>query len=246
RPQSHATLAQQATRSEPLLAVLPFRNLNEGTASRYFSDGITQEIVDALLQVTEIRVSAPASSFALRNADTTRAATTLVATHELTGSVERHGSDLRVVAQLTDMDRNRVIWSHIYRTTVAQTPALQHHIAVQIANALDMRLSSQSLREAASIDPEAYDHYLRGRDLFRQRRDHLLAEKELETSVRLAPAFARAWSTLAAIRYLLAAWASETGEDSTPMLKEARNAANRALALNPNNGEALGVLAVIT
>lgn len=243
RPQSQqASLA----RREPLIAVLPFRNLNTGAASQYFSDGITQEIVDALLQVTDIRVAAPASSFALRNVGAAHTAKALAATHLLGGSVERHGSDLRVVAQLTDMDGNRVVWSRIYRTTVAQTPSLQHHIAVQVANALDMRLSRQSLKEAVHIDPVAYDHYLRGRDLFRQRRSPSMAAEELETAVHLAPAFARAWSTLAAVRYLETAWDLETGQNSTPMLNEARSAANRALVLDPNNGEAFGVLAVIS
>lgn len=231
---------------EPLLAVLPFRNLDGGSGSRYFSDGITQEIVDALLQVTEIRVAAPSSSFALRRAGAARTAKALAATHVLDGSVERHASELRVVAQLMDMDRNRVIWSRIYRTTVAQTPALQHHIAMQIANTLDLRLSPRSLNDAAHIDPVAYDRYLRGRDMFRQRRDPAVAVRELETSVHLAPTYARAWSTLAAVNYLRAAWASETGQDSRPMLGEARRAANRALALDRDNGDALGVLAVIS
>jgi TolB-like protein/DNA-binding winged helix-turn-helix (wHTH) protein len=239
-PQSqHASLAHR----EPLLAVLPFRNLNADAASQYFSDGITQEVTDALLQATEIRVAASASSFALRPAGAARTAKTLAATHVLSGSVERHGDDLRVVAQLADMDRDRVIWSRICRTTVAQTPALQHHIAVQIANALDMRLSAQSLKDSAHVDPIAYDHYLRGRDMFRQRRDPLVAEKELETSTRLAPGFAKAWATLAAVRYLKGNWFHELKKDSAAVYKQARNAANRALALDPGNADAIGVLA---
>jgi TolB-like protein/DNA-binding winged helix-turn-helix (wHTH) protein len=242
RPQSDRA---SLTRREPLLAVLPFRNLNADASSRYFSDGITQEIVDALLQVTEIRVAAAGSSFQLRHADATRAARTLAATHVLTGSVERHGSDLRVVAQITDMNHNRVIWSRIYRTTVAQTPALQHHIAMQIANALDMRLSSRSLNDAAHVDPVAYDHYLRGRDLFRQRLNLSVAKKELEASVALAPDFAKAWSTLAAVRFVTSNYGDpDFQKDSAQGFKAARIAAMHALALDRINGEALGVVAI--
>lgn len=229
---------------DPLLAVLPFRNVPADGTSRYFADGVTEEIIDALLQLTQIRVAAPASSFVMRNADARKTAKALAATHVLTGSVGRDGGNLRVVAQLVDSQRNRVLWGHIYRTTVGQTSALQHHIAVQIANALDMRLSPRSFSDAARIDPVAYDHFLRGRDLFWQRRDIDIATEELEKSVSLAPEFAKAWSTLAETRYLFANWYFEVGQGREPRMEAARSAAKRALALDPNNGEAFGVLAV--
>lgn len=225
---------------EPLLAVLPFQSLTADSGSRYFSNGITQEIVDTLLQQTEIRVAATSASFRFRNPSD--AAKALAATHVLSGSVQRDGSRLRLIAQLADVRRNRILWSRAYDRTVVQTPRLQHDVALQVANALEMRLSENSLSDAQKIDPVAYDHYLRGREMFRERTDIDAAASELELAVRLAPDFARAWSTLAAVRYVGADFeVGQAGGDRAIELAQA--AARRALALNPRGGEALGVLA---
>ncbi|HLY05816.1 MAG TPA: BTAD domain-containing putative transcriptional regulator [Rhizomicrobium sp.] len=236
-----------APRPAPLLAVLPFQNLNADSGSRYFSDGITAEIVDAMLRITQIRVVSAGSSFRLRNSGAPAAAKALAATHILSGSIRRNGEQINVIAQLTDARNNQVIWSAAYDRTMTEIPALQHDIAVQIANALDMRLSPSALVVARNINPEAYDHYLRGRD-FLFARNHDAAIAELETSIRLAPGFSRAWSSLAATRLVLAAMAvSPFSQDyDAAMATTTRDAAQRALTLDPNNGEALAVLAWVT
>lgn len=233
--------------NEPLVAVLPFQNLSADSGLRYFSDGITQEIVDALLRSTQIPVSGTAASFRFRDVDAAQAAKELAATDILSGSVQRNGNRLRIVAQLTDLQNNRTVWSGTYDRTVAQAPALQEDIALQIADALDMRLSARSLKEAESIDPAAYDHYLRGRDFFIQRKPDP-AITELEAAVRSAPNFAKAWSTLAATRFILAGSTrfEDKQADVTSMERDARVAAQRALALDPNSAEALSVLAILT
>lgn len=232
---------------EPLLAVLPFQNLGADSGSRYFSDGITTEIVDALLRITQIRVASPASSFRLRDAGVPVVAKSLAATHLLSGSVRRNGNQINVIAQLTDARSNQVIWSGAYDRTMTEIPALQHDIAVQIANAMDMRLSPSALIVARKINPEAYDHYLKGRDfLFERNPEGAIAE--LETSIRLAPGFSRAWSSLAATRLALASEAvSPFNEDyDASMVRATQAASQRALALDQNNGEALAVLATVT
>jgi TolB-like protein/Tfp pilus assembly protein PilF len=232
---------------EPLLVVLPFQNLGADADSRYFSDGITGEIVDALLRTTQIRVVSPNSSFRFRDVSAARAAKALAATHILSGSVQRGGDRIHMIAQLTDMRNNAVIWSHTYDRAIAQSQALQRDIAVQIADSLDMRLSPNSLKEAQQISPPAYDHYLKGRDLFLQRNLES-ASVELETSIRLAPDFAKAWSTLAAVRMIRVsyAYAERRQEDDPTMRDSARDAAERALSLDPDNGEALAVLGDLT
>ncbi|MGH6878516.1 MAG: BTAD domain-containing putative transcriptional regulator [Rhizomicrobium sp.] len=234
-------------KQEPLLAVLPFQNLSADPGSRYFSDGITGEIVDALLRITQIRVASPGSSFHFRNASAPSAAKALAATHVLSGSVERTGDRVHVIARLIDIRDNSIIWGRTYDRAIVQTPALQQDIAVQIADALDMRLSPGALNEAQHVSPAAYDHYLKGRDLFLQR-DLNAAAAELDASIRLAPNFARAWSTLASVRSVLVndMFFERNEDDVAAMEKSVRAAAQRALALDPNNGEALAVLAQIT
>jgi DNA-binding SARP family transcriptional activator/TolB-like protein len=235
------------SRHEPLLAVLPFQNLNADSRSRYFSDGITEEVIDALLHTTELRVVSPGSSFRFRKAGAAKAAKALAASHVLSGSIQRVGDRIHLIAQLTDMRDNRVVWSHAYDRAVAQVPALRRDIAVQIADALDLRLSPGSLKEEGLINPLAYDHYLKGRDLFLQR-DLEAAEPEVEAATRLAPKFAKAWSTLAAVRIVRVShlFSERKEDDESLMEKAAKTAANRALTLDPNNGEALAVLAHLT
>ncbi len=230
------------SREEPLLAVLPFQNLSADVGSRYFSDGITEEIVDALLRITQIRVASPRSSFRFRDSSAADAAKALDATDVLSGSVERDGDRVHIVAKLTDVPDNRVIWSRAYDRAIAQMPALRHDIAVQIADALDMRLSSSSLDEAQHVNPAAYDHYLKGQDLFQERK-LAAAATELEASVRLAPSFAKAWATLAAVRVIRVSYGEA---DAASLEIAAWPAAQRALALDPNDGEALAVLADLT
>ena len=235
-----------SSRHEPLLAVLPFDTPKADAGSRYFSDGITEEIVDALLRATQVRVVSPGSSFRFRRAGAARAAKDLAATHVLSGSVERSGGRIHLIAQMTDMQDGNVIWSQTYDRTIEQAPALRRDIAVQIADALDMRLSATSRKEE-QINPAAYDHYLKGRDLFLERNLEA-AEPELEAATRLAPKMSKAWSTLAAARivHVSRLFLERREDDEALMEMSARTAANRALALDPDDGEALAVLAHLT
>jgi len=232
--------------SQSLIAVLPFQNLSGDVRTRYFSDGMTEEIVDALLRTTQIRVVAPRSSFRLRNAGASKVANFLTATLVLSGSVQRNEDRVHVVAQLTD-STGAGIWSQTYDRTIAEAPSLQQDIAIQIADALNMRLSPSSLADAQKVNPAAYDHYLKGRDLFIQR-DIPAALLELEQSVRLAPRFPRAWSTLAAARMAYNGYKliTEANNYDSSIERAAMLAAKRASMLDPNDGEALGVQAMVT
>ncbi|HEX4160291.1 MAG TPA: BTAD domain-containing putative transcriptional regulator [Rhizomicrobium sp.] len=227
------------SRTEPLLAVMPFQNLGADTAARSFSAGISGEIADALQRTTQIRIASTPSSL------DARAPQTPAATHVLSGSVERVGDRMHVIVQLMDIQDDSVIWSRAYDRAVAQAPALRHDLAVQIAAALGKLISSRDFGEAHR-GSAAYDHYLNGRSLF-LRNDPRAAAAELDASVRLAPDFANAWSTLAAVRMLIATDTFVQHKDAydPAIVKTARAAAQRARALDPNNGEALGVLAML-
>jgi DNA-binding SARP family transcriptional activator/TolB-like protein/tetratricopeptide (TPR) repeat protein len=235
----------ESPQREPLLVVVPFQNLSGDPQLQYFSDGMTEEIKGALLRLTQIRVAASVDGARFHGAGATWRMPD--ATHVLSGSVQRSAGRVHVIAQLAETAHNRIIWSRAYDRTLRETPVLQQDMAVQIADALDMRLSPGALREAQRIDPSAYDHYLRGRDLFLQREDPDAAIAELEISVRLAPRFAKAWSTLAASRYLLASYLWEQDEQRAIALESsARETAQHALMLDPDDGEALGLKAVLT
>jgi TolB-like protein/Tfp pilus assembly protein PilF/transcriptional regulator with XRE-family HTH domain len=231
---------------DPLLAVLPFENLGGDAQTRYFSDGITEEIVEALLRTTQIRIAAPGASFNFRGEHASEATKAMSATHILRGSVQRQSDHVRVVARLSDVRDSRVIWSRTYDRTLAEAPALQRDIAVQIADALDMQLSSGALDEARTVNPVAYDHYLKARDLLLARDDLEVAISELEVALRLAPRFAKAWSTLAMVHYVLSGHQFAVDEDDKGLSHEhaAQDAARHALALDPNDPEALGLEAL--
>ena len=228
---------------EPLLAVLPFQNLSDDTGSRHVSDGLAGEIADALQRTTKIHVANTPAGLRSANASAPRA---LTATHVLSGSVERVGDRIRVIAQLMSIQDDSVVWSHAYDTAIARTSSLQHATALQIAGTLGSLLSSGSLGEARHPNAAAYDHYLNGRRLFLQNYPGAAAA-ELEKSVRLAPDFANAWATLAASRWLLAtnALKQHDGRHDPSMANAARAAAERALKIDPNNGEAHGVFALL-
>ncbi|HEY3637116.1 MAG TPA: BTAD domain-containing putative transcriptional regulator [Rhizomicrobium sp.] len=217
-------------RVEPLLAVMPFQGLSTDSDSRAFAGGISNEIADALRQTTKIRVAPAPSGFPHANAP--------AATHVLSGSVERTGGKLHVIVQLMDITDDRVVWGHAYDRALSQTPELRHDVATQIAGALGKLLTSDSFSQVP-MGSAAYDHYLKGRSLFRQNEPDA-ASAELEDSIRLAPGFANAWSSLATVRLRLA---RDTHDSS--LAHAASAAAERAIALDPNNGEAQGVLAML-
>ncbi len=221
-----------SSRQEPFLAVMPFQDLGADPQSRDFSSRISREIAEALLQTTKIHVAAAPSSLRLPNADSP------AATHVLSGSVERAGSRIHIIAQLMDIADDRVVWGHAYDETMSQIPGSRRDIAAQIAGALGKLLSSDSF-SAAPMGSAAYEHYLKGRSLFR-RNDSRGAVAELEAATGVAPDFANAWATLGAARLRLAMDARDPS-----MAGAARAAAQRAIALDSNNGEAQGVLAML-
>jgi TolB-like protein len=229
-------------REEPFLAVLPFQTLSADSGSQYFSDRIGADIANALRRKPQIRIASAASSLEPHNDSAPKA---LAATHILSGSVERVGSQLHVIAQLMEMKDDRVVWSHAYNAAGAQRPETRN-VAAQIAGAVGEVLASGSFDKAPHANSAAYDHYLKGRALLRQH-DARAAIGELEMSVRLSPGFAKAWSALAAARRLFAAstLAERKGAYDPSMANAARAAAQRAFVLDPNDGMALGVLALL-
>jgi TolB-like protein/Tfp pilus assembly protein PilF len=228
------------SRQEPLLAIMPFQNLSTDRAARTLAAGISDEIATSLKQNGRIRIASISSD---RDAGAPHPP---AATHVLSGSVERIGDRIHVIAQLMDIRDDDVIWSHAYDRAMEQATELRHDIGSQITGALTRLLSSGSFGDALHLSSAAHDHYLKGRELL-LRNDPREAGAELETSIGLAPDFASAWSTLAKARLLLATnlFAGQVKSSAPAVADAARTAAERALALDPDNGEALGVLAML-
>jgi adenylate cyclase len=231
---------------KPILAVMAFDNLGGGDDMAYFSDGISEEILQAISRARGISIIGKASSFRFRGADKTprQIVTELGATHMLDGSVRRSGGHLRINAQLVDVQSQLTLWSDRYDRAVTDILVVQDEIAAAIAAALDTHFTPAAAR--AAINPEAYDLYLQARAVYG--RDNSLAEQLkcialLEAAVAKAADFAPAWGLLAMFRGLALPRTSDS--EGETMRIAARAEAARALAIDPECGEAMMALALL-
>lgn len=232
---------------EPSIAVLPFSNLSPEPED-YFSDGLTEEIIHALSSVQGIRVVARTSAFAFRhrNADVRHVGQALNVGFVLEGSVRKSKGALRVTAQLVSTKDGYQLWSCRYDRHIDDVFAVQDEIAREIVNMLRVSTGNQprAFPANAAGNFEAYSLYLHGRyHLNRQTRESFhraidCFEQALTKSPRYAPAF----SGVAVAWLYLGMFASNAPHEAMP---KAREAANRALEINPQNGDALSVAACI-
>ncbi len=232
--------------NKPILAVLPFDNLGGGDDMAYFSDGISEEILQVIARVRDLRVIGKASSFRFRGVDKTsrQIFAELGATHMLDGSVRRAGGQIRINAQLVDTQSQLTLWSERYDRAVTDILVVQDEIAAAIAAALDTHFTPAAARPA--INPKAYDLYLQARAVYG--RDNSLGEQLkcivlLEATVAQAPDFAPAWGLLAMFRGLTLPRTSDS--DGETMRIAARAEAARALALDPECGQAMMAMALL-
>ena len=241
-----AAAATPALVGKPILAVMAFDNLGGGDDMAYFSDGISEEILQAISRARGIRVIGKASSFRFRGAEKTprQIVTELGATHMLDGSVRRSGGQLRINAQLVDVQTQLTLWSDRYDRAVTDVLVVQDEIAAAIAVALDTHFTPAAAR--TTIDPKAYDLYLQARAVYG--RDNSLGEQLkcivlLEAAVARAPDFAPAWGLLAMFRGLALPRTSDS--EGETMRIAARAEAARALAIDPECGQAMMALALL-
>jgi len=240
------------------IAVLPFVNMSDDASNEYFSDGISEELLNVLAQLPGLRVAARTSSFQFKgmNPDIAKIAETLNVAHILEGSVRKSGTTLRITAQLIKADDGFHLWSKSYDREVDDIFAVQDEIATAISEALMVKLALKSsdgevvqptIVKAANTD--AYDAYLQGRQLIHRRGRKALEEavRHLERSLRLDNDFAAAHAQLGIATTLLLDSPGSYGELS---LAEVRRKAiphfERALELEPNLADAHGGLALLT
>jgi TolB-like protein/Tfp pilus assembly protein PilF len=231
--------------SEPSIAVLPFTDMSPEGDQAYFSDGISEELLNLLVRVKGLAVASRTSSFAFKGTQLglEEIAEELGVDHVLEGSVRKAGDQVRITAQLIDARTDRHLWSDTFDRKLDDIFAIQDEIANAIVQALQNELgllqdAGEITVEADTGNLDAYELYLQGRQLFIAR-DQLPRSMELlEQAVGLDPAFARAWETLAAVYSVAPSWNIQDRE----YVRLSNEAAERALALNDRLSMAWAVL----
>jgi adenylate cyclase len=232
------------------IAVLPFANVSGKADEDYFSDGMTEELLNVLAKVPQLKVVARTSVFQFKEkgGDIREIGHKLGVANIVEGSVRRDGPQVRITAQLVRVADGFHIWSETYDRKLESVFALQDQIARRIADALKLSLGvSAPVIARPAIHPQAYDEYLKGRALLRQRRDLPSAIAHFKAAVAKAPEFAAAWSSLS-ITYEVSFWYTPqiTPEYGAELLAGEAAAAERAAALEPDTvatEHALGALA---
>jgi adenylate cyclase len=224
------------------VAVLPFANLSPDPENAYFADGIAEEVLNILARIEGLRVASRTSSFSLRGTaiDVPEIAARLGVAHVLEGSVRRQGPRVRISAQLIDARSDQQLWSETYDRELEDIFAIQEQIAQAIADALSDTLGMRQVKvQAPTKDLEAYELFLRGRQLFALRGPGVVTARTLlEQAVARDPEFATAWAVLAAVNYVVPSYIDVDPSESDAGAAEA---VDRALRLDADEPTALSV-----
>jgi TolB-like protein/Tfp pilus assembly protein PilF len=231
------------------VAVLAFENMSPDPENEYFADGISEEILNVLSGLGDLRVIARTSAFSFKGTGATVAeiAEKLDVGYVLEGSVRKAGDRVRVTAQLIETGTESHLWSETYDRDLDDIFAVQDEIARAIAGELELTLTpdqESGLVVAMTENLEAYNKYLLGRQLWHARNIHNLraSAEALREAVTLDPEFAEAWTALADTWVLIPEYDPMMSLASIPA---ARDAVNRALELKPNLPQALTTRAYI-
>ena len=231
-------------RQRDSIVVLPFANLSSEAENEYFADGMTEEIINALANVSGLRVIARTSAFAFKglNRDIREIGKQLGVGTVLEGSVRRAGGHLRITAQLIDVSGGHHLWSERYDRELRDVFAIQNEIAGTIARRLEADQGVSAQRERPTDDLDAYEAFLRGRFYFAKGTPDNYAKsvEHYERAVALDADFAEAYTELAAT---LSYWALlAEPEDQFP---RAKTAAQLALEIDETLADAHAILGFI-
>lgn len=244
-----ATVDEAPGVSTPSIAVLPFVNMSADESSAYFSDGLADTLLHMLAQIRDLRVAARTSSFQFRdqNTDITKIAEALNVGTVLEGSVQRAGNKIRVTAQLIEAETGYHLWSGNYDRSLDDVFVIQDEIANEVVSALKVSLlgdSADKLVEHETDSVEAYTEYLLAINDGNQYSFEALrrAEQRFRNAVRLDPGFALAWARLGQLYLDMNYYGAG---DFREMNVNARDAASRAMDLDPDSAAAIAVLAAV-
>ena len=228
------------------IAVLPFLDLSPNHDQGYFSDGMSEELLNALAQVKDLKVAGRTSSFHFRDAgsDLSVVGKALGVANVLEGSVRKQDNKVRIAARLVEIADGRELWSHEYDGDLSDVFKLQEDIAQAIAGQLRIVLVGEQKSQLVpelTPNPEAHALYLRASDIFVRRDGTHFPEaiSDLRQAIALDPKFARAHARLGA---MLAVASSYTTMDFVASVEQAKTEAQAALVLDPKLAEAHAVL----
>ncbi len=217
------------------IAVLPFVNMSSDPGNQFFSDGISEELLNVLVRVPELGVASRTSSFAYKGKEISAVdiARELKVSYILEGSVRKAGDKVRITAQLIDAVHDRHLWSETYDRELTDIFAIQDEIANAIVAALRGSLITAKAAPAVKVradteNMQAYELYLKARENFIARRELSETAGMFERVVQLDPKFARGWEGLAAVSSVAPSW----GYSDRDYFALARKAAERALELD--------------
>ena len=232
---------------EKSIAVLPFENRSRDPDNAYFADGIQDEILTRLSKIADLKVISRTSTQHYKSApeNLTEIAKQLGVAHILEGSVQKSGDAVRVNVQLIKAGNDSHLWADTFDRKLTDIFSVESEVAKAIADQLRAKLTGQEEQVIAAKptdNPEAYDAYLRGlaytlKPVSASLPNTLGAQKYLREAVRLDPKFALAWALLSYVE--ARGYLTQALQPTVALREEARQAAETALTLQPNLGEAV-------
>ncbi len=235
-----------ATDIKPSIAVLPFVNMSDDKDNEYFSDGLSEELLNLLAKIPQLHVAGRTSSFQFKgtNDDLRVIGEQLNVAHILEGSVRKSGTRLRITAQLINADTGYHLWSETYDRELTDVFAIQDEIASNVVGALRPKLLGKSIPipSHGTDNIDAYNLYLRGLYLSDQttEADYLNAKEALKRAIEIDPDYAQAYAQLAEVHQLLiSGFVGDGYESFVEGFRQVHEYADAALAINPTLPEAL-------
>jgi TolB-like protein len=219
------------------IAVLPFVNMSPDADNEFFADGISEELLNILAGIDDLKVASRTSAFSFKGKDTSipEIARQLGVHHVLEGSVRKQGNRVKITAQLIEADSDAHLWTQTYQRDLDDIFLVQEEIAIAITTALKDILGTREVKvDAPTADMAAYQRYLHGRSRFFQRFELDEAIDDLRFAVERDPDFAEAWAFLAGTYWLIGYTSYASEQDRPEMARLAGPAADRAMALKPD------------
>lgn len=222
------------------IAVLPLANISDNPGDEYLADGLTEELLNVLTSVPQLRVTARASSFALKDTDPDirKIGEQLGVDHVIAGSVRKDGDQLRISVRLDNAGTGRTLWSATYDRELREIFDIQKDIAERVSGTLQLSLFANPIPIIRRTAPDAYSAYLRALHLYRigGKDAYSQAVTELEAVIEIDDEYAPAWTLLSSVRHNQAAIGAI---DYVAGHEMARAAIERALTLDPNYAYAI-------
>ena len=242
--------ASQPGQEFQTIAVLPFVNMSSDPEQEYFSDGISEEILNVLAKVKGLRVAGRTSSFAFkgRNEDLRQIGDTLGVGHILEGSVRKSGDQVRITAQLIQVEDGFHMWSETYDRQFVDIFAIQDEISAAILQQLKAQLLDGQSIAVARADTNAFDLYLQAQQPMRERTEAsiLKAVEFLDESIAADASFARAWAQRGIATLLLRESVGTYGSIPTELaVSQATRYLDEAIRLNPQLAEAIAGMGLL-